>query len=142
MTRQKSLSISRKKAAERTESTKPAEKAQEMAKTEAPKETMTRKYKNDRNDSRSTNDGNEEIIPDVMAEMVRMDKDAMEMVGQSEKKAAMAREGRERDGNGKGGQRRRQLWPETRRNGQAAAVRDGRDDGNGQGGYGQRWPET
>ena len=47
------------KAAERTESTKPAEKAQEMAKTEAPKETMTRENtKNDRNDSKSTNDGN------------------------------------------------------------------------------------
>lgn len=51
----------------------------------------------------------EEIIPDVMAEMVRMDKDAM--------------------GNGQGGQRREGGYGQ----------RDGqRRGGNNQGGYGQR----
>ena len=75
------------KAAERTESTKPAEKAQEMAKTEAPKENMTRENtKNDRNDSRSTNDGN------------RRDN--------SRRDGGNGQNGQRRDGNGQGGQRR------------------------------------
>ena len=105
------------KAAERTESTKPAEKAQEMAKTEAPKETMTRENtKNDRNDSRSTNDGN------------RRDN--------SRRDGGNGQNGQRRDGNGQGGQRREGGYGQRRDgNGQ----RDGqRRDGNGQGGYGQR----
>ena len=98
------------KAAERTESTKPAEKAQEMAKTEAPKETMTRENtKNDRNDSRSTNDGN------------RRDN--------SRRDGGNGQNGQRRDGNGQGGQRREGGYGQ--REGQ-------RRDGNGQGGYGQR----
>ena len=98
------------KAAERTESTKPAEKAQEMAKTEAPKETMTRENtKNDRNDSRSTNDGN------------RRDN--------SRRDGGNGQNGQRRDGNGQGGQRREGGYGQ----------RDGqRRDGNNQGGYGQR----
>ena len=98
------------KAAERTESTKPAEKAQEMAKTEAPKETMTRENtKNDRNDSKSTNDGN------------RRDN--------SRRDGGNGQNGQRRDGNGQGGQRREGGYGQ----------RDGqRRDGNGQGGYGQR----
>ena len=109
------------KAAERTESTKPAEKAQEMAKTEAPKETMTRENtKNDRNDSRSTNDGN------------RRDN--------SRRDGGNGQNGQRRDGNGQGGQRREGGYGQRdgqRRDGNGQ--RDGqRRDGNNQGGYGQR----
>ena len=114
------------KAAERTESTKPAEKAQEMAKTEAPKETMTRENtKNDRNDSRSTNDGN------------RRDN--------SRRDGGNGQNGQRRDGNGQGGQRREGGYGQRdgqRRDGNnqgGYGQRDGqRRDGNGQGGYGQR----
>ena len=120
------------KAAERTESTKPAEKAQEMAKTEAPKETMTRENtKNDRNDSRSTNDGN------------RRDN--------SRRDGGNGQNGQRRDGNGQGGQRREGGYGQRdgqRRdgNGQGGKRKEGGDgqrdgqrrDGNGQGGYGQR----
>ena len=110
------------KAAERTESTKPAEKAQEMAKTEAPKETMTRENtKNDRNDSKSTNDGN------------RRDN--------SRRDGGNGQNGQRRDGNGQGGQRREGGYGQRRDgNGQGGyGQRDGqRRDGNGQGGYGQR----
>ena len=110
------------KAAERTESTKPAEKAQEMAKTEAPKENMTRENtKNDRNDSRSTNDGN------------RRDN--------SRRDGGNGQNGQRRDGNGQGGQRREGGYGQRRDgNGQGGyGQRDGqRRDGNGQGGYGQR----
>ena len=110
------------KAAERTESTKPAEKAQEMAKTEAPKETMTRENtKNDRNDSRSTNDGN------------RRDN--------SRRDGGNGQNGQRRDGNGQGGQRREGGYGQRRDgNGQGGYGQrdDQRRDGNGQGGYGQR----
>ena len=114
------------KAAERTESTKPAEKAQEMAKTEAPKETMTRENtKNDRNDSKSTNDGN------------RRDN--------SRRDGGNGQNGQRRDGNGQGGQRREGGYGQRdgqRRDGNGQGgygQRDGqRRDGNGQGGYGQR----
>ena len=116
------------KAAERTESTKPAEKAQEMAKTEAPKETMTRENtKNDRNDSRSTNDGN------------RRDN--------SRRDGGNGQNGQRRDGNGQGGQRREGGYGQRRDgNGQGGQRREGgygqrdgqRRDGNNQGGYGQR----
>ena len=114
------------KAAERTESTKPAEKAQEMAKTEAPKETMTRENtKNDRNDSKSTNDGN------------RRDN--------SRRDGGNGQNGQRRDGNGQGGQRREGGYGQRdgqRRDGNnqgGYGQRDGqRRDGNGQGGYGQR----
>ena len=114
------------KAAERTESTKPAEKAQEMAKTEAPKETMTRENtKNDRNDSRSTNDGN------------RRDN--------SRRDGGNGQNGQRRDGNGQGGQRREGGYGQRdgqRRDGNnqgGYGQRDGqRRDGNNQGGYGQR----
>ena len=114
------------KAAERTESTKPAEKAQEMAKTEAPKENMTRENtKNDRNDSRSTNDGN------------RRDN--------SRRDGGNGQNGQRRDGNGQGGQRREGGYGQRdgqRRDGNnqgGYGQRDGqRRDGNNQGGYGQR----
>ena len=110
------------KAAERTESTKPAEKAQEMAKTEAPKETMTRENtKNDRNDSRSTNDGN------------RRDN--------SRRDGGNGQNGQRRDGNGQGGQRREGGYGQRdgqRRDGNNQGGYGQRRDGNGQGGYGQR----
>ena len=110
------------KAAERTESTKPAEKAQEMAKTEAPKETMTRENtKNDRNDSRSTNDGN------------RRDN--------SRRDGGNGQNGQRRDGNGQGGQRREGGYGQgdgQRRDGNNQGGYGQRRDGNGQGGYGQR----
>ena len=110
------------KAAERTESTKPAEKAQEMAKTEAPKETMTRENtKNDRNDSRSTNDGN------------RRDN--------SRRDGENGQNGQRRDGNGQGGQRREGGYGQRdgqRRDGNNQGGYGQRRDGNGQGGYGQR----
>ena len=125
------------KAAERTESTKPAEKAQEMAKTEAPKETMTRENtKNDRNDSKSTNDGN------------RRDnsrRDGNGQGGQRREGGYGQRDGQRRDGNGQGGQRREGGYGQRdgqRRDGNnqgGYGQRDGqRRDGNGQGGYGQR----
>ena len=110
------------KAAERTESTKPAEKAQEMAKTEAPKETMTRENtKNDRNDSKSTNDGN------------RRDN--------SRRDGGNGQNGQRRDGNGQGGQRREGGYGQRdgqRRDGNNQGGYGQRRDGNGQGGYGQR----
>ena len=110
------------KAAERTESTKPAEKAQEMAKTEAPKENMTRENtKNDRNDSRSTNDGN------------RRDN--------SRRDGGNGQNGQRRDGNGQGGQRREGGYGQRdgqRRDGNNQGGYGQRRDGNGQGGYGQR----
>ena len=110
------------KAAERTESTKPAEKAQEMAKTEAPKETMTRENtKNDRNDSRSTNDGN------------RRDN--------SRRDGGNGQNGQRRDGNGQGGQRREGGYGQRdgqRRDGNNQGGYGQRRDGNSQGGYGQR----
>ena len=110
------------KAAERTESTKPAEKAQEMANTEAPKETMTRENtKNDRNDSRSTNDGN------------RRDN--------SRRDGGNGQNGQRRDGNGQGGQRREGGYGQRdgqRRDGNNQGGYGQRRDGNGQGGYGQR----
>ena len=110
------------KAAERTESTKPAEKAQEMAKTEAPKETMTRENtKNDRNDSRSTNDGN------------RRDN--------SRRDGGNGQNGQRRDGNGQGGQRREGGYGQRdgqRRDGNNQGGYGQRRDGNGQGSYGQR----
>ena len=110
------------KAAERTESTKPAEKAQEMAKTEAPKETMTRENtKNDRNDSKSTNDGN------------RRDN--------SRRDGGNGQNGQRRDGNGQGGQRREGGYGQRdgqRRDGNNQGGYGQRRDGNSQGGYGQR----
>ena len=122
------------KAAERTESTKPAEKAQEMAKTEAPKETMTRENtKNDRNDSRSTNDGN------------RRDNSRRDggngQGGQRREGGYGQRDGQRRDGNGQGGQRREGGYGQRdgqRRDGNNQGGYGQRRDGNGQGGYGQR----
>ena len=127
------------KAAERTESTKPAEKAQEMAKTEAPKETMTRENtKNDRNDSRSTNDGNrrDNSRRDGGNGQNGQRRDGNGQGGQRREGGYGQREGQRRDGNGQGGQRREGGYGQRRDgNGQ----RDGqRRDGNGQGGYGQR----
>ena len=127
------------KAAERTESTKPAEKAQEMAKTEAPKETMTRENtKNDRNDSRSTNDGNrrDNSRRDGGNGQNGQRRDGNGQGGQRREGGYGQRDGQRRDGNGQGGQRREGGYGQRRDgNGQ----RDGqRRDGNGQGGYGQR----
>ena len=120
------------KAAERTESTKPAEKAQEMAKTEAPKETMTRENtKNDRNDSRSTNDGNrrDNSRRDGGNGQNGQRRDGNGQGGQRREGGYGQRDGQRRDGNGQGGQRREGGYGQ----------RDGqRRDGNNQGGYGQR----
>ena len=132
------------KAAERTESTKPAEKAQEMAKTEAPKETMTRENtKNDRNDSRSTNDGNrrDNSRRDGGNGQNGHRRDGNGQGGQRREGGYGQREGQRRDGNGQGGQRREGGYGQRRDgNGQGGyGQRDGqRRDGNGQGGYGQR----
>ena len=142
------------KAAERTESTKPAEKAQEMAKTEAPKETMTRENtKNDRNDSRSTNDGNrrDNSRRDGGNGQNGQRRDGNGQGGQRREGGYGQRDGQRRDGNGQGGQRREGGYGQRdgqRRdgNGQGGQRREGgygqrdgqRRDGNGQGGYGQR----
>ena len=132
------------KAAERTESTKPAEKAQEMAKTEAPKETMTRENtKNDRNDSRSTNDGNrrDNSRRDGGNGQNGQRRDGNGQGGQRREGGYGQRDGQRRDGNGQGGQRREGGYGQRRDgNGQGGyGQRDGqRRDGNGQGGYGQR----
>ena len=132
------------KAAERTESTKPAEKAQEMAKTEAPKEIMTRENtKNDRNDSRSTNDGNrrDNSRRDGGNGQNGQRRDGNGQGGQRREGGYGQREGQRRDGNGQGGQRREGGYGQRRDgNGQGGyGQRDGqRRDGNGQGGYGQR----
>ncbi len=136
------------KAAERTESTKPAEKAQEMAKTEAPKETMTRENtKNDRNDSRSTNDGNrrDNSRRDGGNGQNGQRRDGNGQGGQRREGGYGQREGQRRDGNGQGGQRREGGYGQRdgqRRDGTSQGgygQRDGqRRDGNGQGGYGQR----
>ena len=136
------------KAAERTESTKPAEKAQEMAKTEAPKETMTRENtKNDRNDSRSTNDGNrrDNSRRDGGNGQNGQRRDGNGQSGQRREGGYGQRDGQRRDGNGQGGQRREGGYGQRdgqRRDGNnqgGYGQRDGqRRDGNGQGGYGQR----
>ena len=136
------------KAAERTESTKPAEKAQEMAKTEAPKETMTRENtKNDRNDSRSTNDGNrrDNSRRDGGNGQNGQRRDGNGQGGQRREGGYGQRDGQRRDGNGQGGQRREGGYGQRdgqRRDGNGQGgygQRDGqRRDGNGQGGYGQR----
>ena len=136
------------KAAERTESTKPAEKAQEMAKTEAPKETMTRENtKNDRNDSKSTNDGNrrDNSRRDGGNGQNGQRRDGNGQGGQRREGGYGQRDGQRRDGNGQGGQRREGGYGQRdgqRRDGNnqgGYGQRDGqRRDGNGQGGYGQR----
>ena len=136
------------KAAERTESTKPAEKAQEMAKTEAPKENMTRENtKNDRNDSRSTNDGNrrDNSRRDGGNGQNGQRRDGNGQSGQRREGGYGQRDGQRRDGNGQGGQRREGGYGQRdgqRRDGNnqgGYGQRDGqRRDGNGQGGYGQR----
>ena len=136
------------KAAERTESTKPAEKAQEMAKTEAPKENMTRENtKNDRNDSRSTNDGNrrDNSRRDGGNGQNGQRRDGNGQGGQRREGGYGQRDGQRRDGNGQGGQRRAGGYGQRdgqRRDGNnqgGYGQRDGqRRDGNGQGGYGQR----
>ena len=132
------------KAAERTESTKPAEKAQEMAKTEAPKENMTRENtKNDRNDSRSTNDGNrrDNSRRDGGNGQNGQRRDGNGQGGQRREGGYGQRDGQRRDGNCQGGQRREGGYGQRRdgNNQGGYGQRDGqRRDGNGQGGYGQR----
>ena len=132
------------KAAERTESTKPAEKAQEMAKTEAPKETMTRENtKNDRNDSRSTNDGNrrDKSRRDGGNGQNGQRRDGNGQGGQRREGGYGQRDGQRRDGNGQGGQRREGGYGQRdgqRRDGNNQGGYGQRRDGNGQGGYGQR----
>ena len=132
------------KAAERTESTKPAEKAQEMAKTEAPKETMTRENtKNDRNDSRSTNDGNrrDNSRRDGGNGQNGQRRDGNGQGGQRREGGYGQRDGQRRDGNGQGGQRREGGYGQRdgqRRDGNNQGGYGQRRDGNGQGGYGQR----
>ena len=132
------------KAAERTESTKPAEKAQEMAKTEAPKETMTRENtKNDRNDSRSTNDGNrrDNSRRDGGNGQNGQRRDGNGQGGQRREGGYGQRDGQRRDGNGQGGQRREGGYGQRdgqRRDGNNQGGYGQRRDGKGQGGYGQR----
>ena len=132
------------KAAERTESTKPAEKAQEMAKTEAPKETMTRENtKNDRNDSRSTNDGNrrDNSRRDGGNGQNGQRRDGNGQGGQRREGGYGQRDGQRRDGNCQGGQRREGGYGQRdgqRRDGNNQGGYGQRRDGNGQGGYGQR----
>ena len=132
------------KAAERTESTKPAEKAQEMAKTEAPKETMTRENtKNDRNDSRSTNDGNrrDNSRRDGGNGQNGQRRDGNGQGGRRREGGYGQRDGQRRDGNGQGGQRREGGYGQRdgqRRDGNNQGGYGQRRDGNGQGGYGQR----
>ena len=132
------------KAAERTESTKPAEKAQEMAKTEAPKETMTRENtKNDRNDSRSTNDGNrrDNSRRDGGNGQNGQRRDGNGQGGQRREGGYGQRDGQRRDGNGQVGQRREGGYGQRdgqRRDGNNQGGYGQRRDGNGQGGYGQR----
>ena len=132
------------KAAERTESTKPAEKALEMAKTEAPKETMTRENtKNDRNDSRSTNDGNrrDNSRRDGGNGQNGQRRDGNGQGGQRREGGYGQRDGQRRDGNGQGGQRREGGYGQRdgqRRDGNNQGGYGQRRDGNGQGGYGQR----
>ena len=132
------------KAAERTESTKPAEKAQEMAKTEAPKENMTRENtKNDRNDSRSTNDGNrrDNSRRDGGNGQNGQRRDGNGQGGQRREGGYGQRDGQRRDGNGQGGQRREGGYGQRdgqRRDGNNQGGYGQRRDGNGQGGYGQR----
>ena len=132
------------KAAERTESTKPAEKAQEMAKTEAPKETMTRENtKNDRNDSKSTNDGNrrDNSRRDGGNGQNGQRRDGNGQGGQRREGGYGQRDGQRRDGNGQGGQRREGGYGQRdgqRRDGNNQGGYGQRRDGNGQGGYGQR----
>ena len=136
------------KAAERTESTKPAEKAQEMAKTEAPKETMTRENtKNDRNDSRSdsrsTNDGNrrDNSRRDGGNGQNGQRRDGNGQGGQRREGGYGQRDGQRRDGNGQGGPRREGGYGQRdgqRRDGNNQGGYGQRRDGNGQGGYGQR----
>ena len=132
------------KAAERTESTKPAEKAQEMAKTEAPKETMTRENtKNDRNDSRSTNDGNrrDNSRRDGGNGQNGQRRDGNGQGGQRREGGYGQRDGQRRDGNGQGGQRREGGYGQRdgqRRDGNNQGGYGQRRDGNSQGGYGQR----
>ena len=132
------------KAAERTESTKPAEKAQEMAKTEAPKETMTRENtKNDRNDSRSTNDGNrrDNSRRDGGNGQNGQRRDGNGQGVQRREGGYGQRDGQRRDGNGQGGQRREGGYGQRdgqRRDGNNQGGYGQRRDGNGQGGYGQR----
>ena len=132
------------KAAERTESTKPAEKAQEMAKTEAPKETMTRENtKNDRNDSRSTNDGNrrDNSRRDGGNGQNGQRRNGNGQGGQRREGGYGQRDGQRRDGNGQGGQRREGGYGQRdgqRRDGNNQGGYGQRRDGNGQGGYGQR----
>ena len=132
------------KAAERTESTKPAEKAQEMAKTEAPKYTMTRENtKNDRNDSRSTNDGNrrDNSRRDGGNGQNGQRRDGNGQGGQRREGGYGQRDGQRRDGNGQGGQRREGGYGQRdgqRRDGNNQGGYGQRRDGNGQGGYGQR----
>ena len=132
------------KAAERTESTKPAEKAQEMAKTEAPKETMTRENtKNDRNDSRSTNDGNrrDNSRRDGGNGQNGQRRDGNGQGSQRREGGYGQRDGQRRDGNGQGGQRREGGYGQRdgqRRDGNNQGGYGQRRDGNGQGGYGQR----
>ena len=132
------------KAAERTESTKPAEKAQEMAKTEAPKENMTRENtKNDRNDSKSTNDGNrrDNSRRDGGNGQNGQRRDGNGQGGQRREGGYGQRDGQRRDGNGQGGQRREGGYGQRdgqRRDGNNQGGYGQRRDGNGQGGYGQR----
>ena len=132
------------KAAERTESTKPAEKAQEMAKTEAPKETMTRENtKNDRNDSKSTNDGNrrDNSRRDGGNGQNGQRRDGNGQGGQRREGGYGQRDGQRRDGNGQGGQRREGGYGQRdgqRRDGNNQGGYGQRRGGNGQGGYGQR----
>ena len=115
-----------------------------MAKTEAPKETMTRENtKNDRNDSRSTNDGNrrDNSRRDGENGQNGQRRDGNGQGGQRREGGYGQRDGQRRDGNGQGGQRREGGYGQRdgqRRDGNNQGGYGQRRDGNGQGGYGQR----
>ena len=115
-----------------------------MAKTEAPKETMTRENtKNDRNDSRSTNDGNrrDNSRRDGGNGQNGQRRDGNGQGGQRREGGYGQRDGQRRDGNGQGGQRREGGYGQRdgqRRDGNNQGGYGQRRDGNGQGGYGQR----
>ena len=105
---------------------------------------MTRENtKNDRNDSRSTNDGNrrDNSRRDGGNGQNGQRRDGNGQGGQRREGGYGQRDGQRRDGNGQGGQRREGGYGQRdgqRRDGNNQGGYGQRRDGNGQGGYGQR----
>ena len=105
---------------------------------------MTRENtKNDRNDSKSTNDGNrrDNSRRDGGNGQNGQRRDGNGQGGQRREGGYGQRDGQRRDGNGQGGQRREGGYGQRdgqRRDGNNQGGYGQRRDGNGQGGYGQR----